>query len=314
MSLTSFLELPEVKEKFQQEFEVPKLAAKKEIQAPPLSSRYRLVGIAFDYLLRFWLQRHNDKVISRPWVAERACELLYGHNADADNRIYSNDGKVVGTIDGKPPAPLDPAFTEASRLLDQARKEHELYLSFGKLTDKLIRTTIHLAQLDFIYRDGYIDKNLGHVYPKDVQDLRTLITLVKSELFRAKNLCLLNPTFGKASELINGADADLVIDDMIIDVKTTKDFRLEPKHFFQLLGYYTLYTIAGFEGSMLELDITRPLLTKPVLRPRITKVAIYFSRQAHFEVFDLQAILNKEKFSKFVKWFSGRTKQYFKDT
>lgn len=313
MSLISFLDVPDVKEKFRQEFKVPKLATRMALLAPPLSRRYSLVGTAFDYLLRFWVQRHNHNVLSTPWVAELACQALYNRNADKDNRIYEINNNIVGTTDGKPPVPLDPEFIEASDLLKQAQSEHKVYLSSGEVTDELIRATIHLAQLDVIFRTRDIGSDLGKSHDEDVKDLRTLITIVVPQLFQTNKLCLLNPTFGKASRLVGGADADMVIDDMIIDIKTTKDFRLDPKHFFQLLGYYALYKMAGFDGFTLQSDITKPLLTKPVLKPKITRVAIYFSRHAHLEVIDLAAIVSQNTFPYFVEWFSDRARQYSTD-
>ena len=50
MSLDSFLKLPDVREKFREEFEKPRLASDRQLLAPPLSKRYSLVGTAFDYL------------------------------------------------------------------------------------------------------------------------------------------------------------------------------------------------------------------------------------------------------------------------
>lgn len=292
MSLTSFLKLPEVKEKFRHEFKVPKLTARKELLAPPLSRRYALVGTAFDYLLRFWLQRHNENAICWPWVAENALRVLT--DRAMSNMVYDLDrGELLK--DEKPFGIYkDPAFEKANRLLNQARVEHERYISTGKLTEELIKTTLRLAQLDFIFRVGYIDENLGKTYQQDVQDLRKLITVVKPDLFKAKNLCLLNPTFGRASALVQGADADFLIDDMLIDIKTTKNLKLAADHFFQLIGYCILHKL----GSIGDL--------KP--KPEITKVAIYFSRYAHLEVIELRDIVNP----KFVKWFSGQAKQYSK--
>lgn len=72
MSLTSFLKNQDVKERFRQEFMIPRVAVKKEILAPPLSKRYSLVGTAFDYLMRFYLKWLNPDAITSQWVAELA--------------------------------------------------------------------------------------------------------------------------------------------------------------------------------------------------------------------------------------------------
>ncbi len=90
---------------------------------------------------------------------------------------------------------------------------------------------IYLAQLDGVVRLGFIYPNLGDAAREDVRDLNKLLSIFNPAQFRAKDICLLNPIFGKASHLIGGADADLCIDGMLIDIKTTKNFDLSRKYF-----------------------------------------------------------------------------------
>ncbi|RLJ00615.1 MAG: hypothetical protein DRP08_06425 [Candidatus Aenigmatarchaeota archaeon] len=56
---------------------------------------------------------------------------------------------------------------------------------------------------------------------------------MKPEYFKPKKICILNPTFGRASELVHGADCDLVIDDTIIDIKTTQETKFRRDYFSQ---------------------------------------------------------------------------------
>jgi hypothetical protein len=166
------------------------------------------------------------------------------------------------------------------------------------VTDQLIESTLLLAQLDPIFRAGIVDENLGTVYKEDVADLRNLISIVDPEVFKAQELCLLNPTFGEGSRLVGGADADLVIDNTIVDIKTTKKLALQRKHFDQLIGYYVLHETAGV-GEL------RP-------KPEITKVAIYFSRHAYLHVLDLCEIIDSCMFPDFVRWFKDRANREHK--
>ena len=93
MSLTSFLkDNADVRERFRQEFKKPEFLAKKELAAPPLTTRYSTVGTAFDYLLRFFIQHLNPHTIDKGyWVAETAVELL----AD-DAKLYAKGEKIIG--------------------------------------------------------------------------------------------------------------------------------------------------------------------------------------------------------------------------
>lgn len=289
MSLTSFLKNRDVKERFRQEFKMPKMAIEKKLLAPPLSNRYSLVGTAFDYLMRFYLKRLNPGALTSHWVAELALTASLSPLLQ-DVVINGETGQIISFRETE--------LTKKARwIVEQAKAEYSQYLSTGRITDQLIESALRLAQLDPIFRAGVVDERLGTVYREDVDDLRTLISIVEPQIFKAARLCLLNPTFGEASRLVGGADADLVIDDMIIDIKTTKNLRLERDHFHQLIGYFILHEIAGVG------DLTP--------KPEISRVAIYFSRHAFLYTLDLQDFIRRETFPAFVSWFITRAKEEY---
>lgn len=156
---------------------------------------------------------------------------------------------------------------------------------------------MRIAQLYTIFRVGVIYQNLSNVYKENVDNLRQLISLVKPRLFKASRLCLLNPTFDGASRLVGETDVDLVIDDAIIDIKTTKNLRLERNHFNQLIGYFVLYKIAGV-GCLIP-------------KSAIKRVGIYFSRFGYLLMIHLGGVIHPETFSGFVKWFIERAEQQY---
>jgi len=162
MSLTSFLRNKDVKERFRQEFQKPRFSAKKDLLAPPLTKRYSLVGTAFDYLLRFYLQHLNPEAVATRWVAE----LSINHP------LSPLPANVVLDVDSD-----RISFTETEqtrkvrRIIEQAKEAHSNYLSSGELTDEVIESTLLLAQLDPIFRAGFIDENIGTVHQEDVADL-----------------------------------------------------------------------------------------------------------------------------------------------
>ena len=287
MSLTSFLANKDVKERFRQEFQMPALSIKSELLAQPLSSRYSLVGTAFDYLMRFYLKKLNPDAVTSKWVAEQSISHPLSPLLN-DVVLDSDTGKIISYTETE-------LTKKAAQILEQAKADYSAYLTSGQVTDRLIETTLRLAQLDPLLRRGVVDQNLGNVYKEDVDDLRNLITIVEPGLFKAKRLCLLNPTFGEASRLVGGADADLLIDQALIDIKTTKKLELRRDHFYQVIGCFVLHEIAGIG------DLTP--------KPEISMVAIYFSRYAYLYTIDLQSIIHRESFTDFVNWFIDRAKQ-----
>ncbi|ADP77741.1 conserved hypothetical protein [Methanothermus fervidus DSM 2088] len=296
MSLTSFIKIKDVRQAFKREFKKPRLKVQRKLLAPPLTNHYGLVGMAFDYLLRFYIKRLNPDAVEHPWVSEVSLQLLERLqllSMFTKDEIFSDD---VDTIIN--PELLDPyVYDKVEEIIEYSKKVYNEFIKTGKMNSDLYRAALLLAQVDLIYRAGVVDKNLGSVDKNDIKDLKNLISIVKPEYFKAKKICVLNPTFGEASQLVGGADCDIVIDDTIIDIKTTKNLELRRDYFNQLIGYYILYKIGGIDGMPSNYKIKR--------------LGIYFSRHAYLHVFDVKDIIKKDSFPNFVEWFKKRANEEY---
>jgi hypothetical protein len=268
MSLTSFIRNnKDVQERIRMEVPTPRIGQKRELLVPPSSNRYSLIGTAFDYLMRFYLQRINPTAHTHEWVAEFVVEQI----------LISS-----------------PLYNEGRKTVQEAKNKLTEYVNTGILTDELIRSSLLLARYDPIYRAGRGIEEIGLVYEEDIQELRSLVNHIPNALFTAQALCILNPSFGEASALVGGADADLIIDNMLIDIKTVKDYAIKPNDFQQLIGYYVLYKLSGIEQYP---------------KTQIDKLAIYFSRYGHLEVFQIDDIINQHTFPEFSNWFQKRAQR-----
>lgn len=273
MSLTSFISIHDVKERFSQEFPLPRTSLKGSMVAPPVTKHYTLMGTAFDYLMRFRLERLNQKCVTQPWVAETSVEL-------------------TGMIPR-----LTFAEKQAKSLLKFAKESHLAYLKAGDLSENLLKSTVYLAQLDGVYRAGMVDPSMGTVDPGDLEDLRRLVGAVNPDLFTARRHCLLNPTFGNASFLVGGADADIYLDDTLIDIKTTKYLDFNREQYNQLVGYYILTKISGLVGALKN--------------PSVRRIGIYFSRYGVLHTIPTDAMDTKGDLDGFIRWFTERAKEEF---
>lgn len=295
MSLTQFVALPEVKQRLAQEFQRPLLECRNSIRVPPRTKSYSLVGTAFDYLLRFWLKWLNPTAEVKPWVAETAVKLLTGfgniwklpESAPEYAYLLEESGLNVSTAIKK----------IAVNALRDAKQTYSMYLKTGDMTDEVIRAAVHLAQLDPIYRAQYIDPNLGNVEPLVLEELKELFSLLEPNTFKASDFCALNPTFGEASLEVGGADADIIIDGTLIDVKTTKSGKINTRRFHQLVGYYLLTQIGGINGDhSIEID----------------QLGIYYSRYGELPTFPIASLLSP-RFPELVKWFRSKMRQTYKE-
>ncbi len=80
MSLTSFLNKKDVREKFREEYPKPRFDIKKEILCPPLTQDYGLVGTSFDYqncLIHIFLNGIIVKLNKFTVILNKNCVFKY---------------------------------------------------------------------------------------------------------------------------------------------------------------------------------------------------------------------------------------------
>lgn len=256
MSLKSFLSKKEVNEKFKELIKKPKFEYSKVILAPPITKNYSLIGTAFDYLIRFYVERINKYRFKKGITI-------------AEQSLHE---KILGE-----------KYVLAQEIIKNAEKNLSNYLETSALSDELIASAIKLAQLDLVKRIGIIDNNLGVVDKRDIQDLRNLYSLLDNSQWLCKDYCLLNPNFGVTSYLVGGADADIIIDDVLIDIKTVKAAGINRQAFNQLFGYYILNRI---EGSY-----------------NINYLGIYSARYGELIKFKVSDIVEDNSLSILTHWF-----------
>lgn len=221
MSLTDFLKTSsDIRIALRQTFPLPRTKDRfPVIQAPPLTTNFRMVGQAFDYLLRFYIQRHNPNApVKHHWVANW---IRLEHQESA---------------------------LSAQAFLEKAHKNHEDYLTTGEVTDDLLRSCLDLAAIDGLVRAGELRGSLGQADPRDLRDLRNLFALIPQRHFLNGSPCLLNPAFS----FPHGADCDLLIGTTLIEIKTTKFSDLKQEYYQQLLGYYLINL--GNQNDPREID------------------------------------------------------------
>ena len=323
MSLTSFIKQTEVRIKFREHFQKPRFNIKKEPLFPPLTKNYTELGVAFDYLFRFGLKQINPQAVERMWVAELALRDMPGFTLDLETgkSYFDEPGDLIGYYvrDNYPElfgsvrlmnknidrikSVFDKVYRNSARadsIIREAKTRYSRFLKSGRFTTDLIKSAIFLARLDGKVWGGVPAEklDLDNVDEKDITDLRNLIKAVNWDDFKARQICLLNPTFGEASRLVGGADADVVIDDTLIEIKTTIKCELKRDYFSQLIGYYCLSCIDGIDG-----------LPK---KRKIKNFAIYFSRHAYFHFLPINQCIDNQRFIEFFEWFKDKVENYAK--
>ncbi len=328
------------------------------IKVEPRTKNYPLVGTAFDYLLRFELQRRAAHAIAAPWVAQYAVGVAeWGLDSKnpwryvlrswddlkalkRGNWIISEGISPAGfrprsplpllsqdladCLEVKPGIVREVPIREGSprmlRILCAAShfetggrtwvRRSEIIRRIGIVlknakeavdthcqqptpmrADILAAHAIRLAKLDLVMRTRDLVPDFEETDPDDIQDLINLLAVTPfTDLLHEKCL-LLNPTFGEVARAVGGADADLIVGDMLVDIKTTKNDTIKTEYLNQLLGYFLL------ARKQRAIDPTLPI---------INRIGIYYSRFGHLHSFEASCWTDHPGFSKTEQWFSKR--------
>lgn len=191
---------------------------------PPRSSRQSLIGTAFDYLLRIEIERRFPLAKRRPWVAQAIRFPGFRSNLSAQVKV------------------------QATSILDSLDPVLEKHRTTGLVEKQTLQAVLRLAQLDHLVRSDARPREFGTVYLSDMRELSAMLDIVPWDDLAPKRECVLNPTFGRASTAIGGADADLFVDQCLLEIKTTAQPTLDPNYLLQLVGYYALASLGGIDG------------------------------------------------------------------
>ena len=317
MSLSSLIERDKyLRNEIRDVFQLSELRLKFEkthpLLATPKTTNSRLVGVAFDYLLRFYLERLNGLPYDREnqWVAEIAknillesCKITQIEKFDCleqkstkINQCSRSEAMIAGGLALRySDSVLLSAYEHSLKIIEKVKCLRKEFAETGRLSRELIRQTLRMSYIDPVLRAGcgveYIGTDADQL---DIEDIEKQFPLIDSELFKSQNRCLLNPTFGKGSQLVGGADADLIIDDKLIDVKTTKKLELPLSYFCQIIGYLLLHRIGGTSSCSGEFEIEQ--------------LGIYYSRYGYLFSFNVKDLINDNSLNKFTNWFENHVR------
>ncbi len=305
LSLSKFIDFPDVKAKLRQEFVKPRFSVDKPLVAPVITSNPPKIGTAFDYLLRFYANYLNPKAYSSHWTAEESLKILELSRdddtiiIDAKNRLVQvqTENLIPRDFVKKCKELKQKHYSEAKKVIETARENLDSYLRTGDMNSHLIESSLALAQLDVLRRARYLSNSKSFIAKKnDMEDLRRLISVIKPKIFKANQICILNPNFGPEVTKLMNADGDIVIDDTFIDIKTVKNLEVKREFFNQLIGYYTLYRIGGINGMSPE--------------NKINKLGIYFSRYGYLHTYKIEDIIDEKIYLDFIEWFKKRASNF----
>ncbi|WP_287999504.1 hypothetical protein [Acidiphilium sp.] len=189
-----------------------------------------VIGTAFDYILRFKIKKLNRRrVRNDSWIAEAYYERV---------RAFEEVREAFS----------EEQFSHAiliKKIIKSARGNLKKYISGDLELEDLCHDALMLTTIDVVMRTGMFQEQVGEINEIYIDELKGMIKIIDDNNFIVKRQAVLNPNFGDASRLVDGADADLILDKTLLDVKTSKNLATKRAMFDQLVAYFMLSKIQG---------------------------------------------------------------------
>lgn len=272
-----------------------------------------IVGTAFDYLARVMIAQplemnKEDSLLGlkaligieriAKKINEKELKVLRNKYIDVlvdfIDYVYSNYALLPNNIIEKC---RQEEFQAWSKYVHKAS-----FSSFKPNTDinKLIQGAYYFAKLEQVYRTGGmlpengISSLIEGPSKELITDLSNLCSVFKERfieggLVKPNSVVIFNPSFGIASYACGGADADVYVDGVLYDLKTSKKTGYSWQEVAQLVMYYYLNEIVS---SIEEPDM--PEAPAQLAEYKIFKLAFYKARFGEIEYFDIEYFDSKE--------------------
>lgn len=216
-----------------------------------------LVGTAFDYLARF-----------------RIAQVVRSNRQEALERIMGNN--FFSAFESQLPSTLlkqlKQKHAQAIVLIQKVIEQNMIF------DDQVLDGICLFATLEQCFRGAHLPQNIEDLVrppsPLIRGDLKCLLDVFEKsfikKVVKPDSIVKYNPTFGIASVVIGGADADIYIDGTLYDFKCIKVLGYRGKDAQQIISYYLLDQVAkkskeAFFGLSLD-------------KNEINRVAIYSAR------------------------------------
>jgi hypothetical protein len=233
-----------------------RLRAMSTLRPPAASGNppWGTIGTAIDYRLRYYF----GITPTHDLVAANGARMLYtrpGRTSQPGREAWGGEGRLDTprpNVYAAAPALVTEFFHDLEQTLQGVQpvaqrlgtpQEVRLcqYCYVLALFDQLFRLGTNIDSPLFTLRRGATAETLlglaGHEWVEDMCQLSWLFYDRQAELLTQR--AVLNPTFAGSND-IGGADADLIVDDCLIDIKATVLPKLDARWLYQLVGYALL--------------------------------------------------------------------------
>jgi len=313
--VTDFIKIDEVRQEIDSTYPNPGTNAEGNLQVENNGYAHRLVGNAFEFLCKLLLYRRCSEVIipwrypfgdfQRRFGADETppvyVERFDGWEWEDDIEVVSNRKEWEEVMDEQPVwEQRSPGkWTEDEKLTKLA----EQYVTTGMNTDGVVKAALVNAGWkpnDDVH--SWIDRE---AFEADIlEEMEALFALLRESEWPDGETVFEQPSFGGHRHILPG-EGDFIVDDLIVDIKTTENRSFTNSFWRQLLMYYLLSDV---QRILHEVD--GPTYGKEPFEgryPEINRVGIYYARYGEIQTVDMETLIDdREQYEEFRAWVVDR--------
>ena len=316
--VTDFINIDEIRSEIDSTYPNPGIDIEGKLEIENNGYGHRLIGSAFEFLCELLLYRRCTEVI-QPWRKD------WGDSKrrwiDSENppiTVYKFDGMRWEDYDGissrseweelNGDLPVWERRRSAIKWTVDERlsKIAEQYIQTGMNTEELVRAalvdsgwkpndTVHSWIDRAAFEEGVLEEMEG------------LFRLLRDCDWTEGGTVFTNPTFGNHRHILPG-EGDFIVDDLLVDIKTTENETFTNGFWRQLLMYYVL---ADVQRVLHKVD-DRTYGKEPFdgKYPEINQVGIYYARYGELQTVDMREVIDdRNRYEAFRAWIVDRAIQ-----
>ena len=317
--VTDFIKIDEVRQEIDSVYPNPGSDVKGDLVVANNGYSHKLVGSAFEFLCKVWLYRKCNEAICpgrhKSWelndnddgkwirfakesrIPEISVTIFEGMKWEEYEEGPSNEKEWEEMNEQRPDwdyrSPVQWAYDEdLSKIVNQ-------FVETGMNAEGVVKA----ALLDAGWKseeDLQSWINRGAFEEDLLTEMENLFELLREQDWADGDRLFDNPGFGKHRYILAG-EGDLLIDDLLVDVKTTENPSFTNSFWRQLLLYYLLN------------DVQRELYDEENVRsgrepfkgkyPEISRVGVYFARYGELKTVDLDDVIeDTDIYEEFRAW------------
>ncbi len=322
--VTDFIQIDEVRHEIDSTYPNPGTDASRDLSVPNNGYSHKLIGQTVEFLCKVWLYRNCEEVIQPSIHSSRELEddddekwirgARYRKIPEVTVTVFdgkkwedrasgpSNQNEWDAMNEDRPDwdqrSPVQWAENEdLSKIVNQ-------FVETGMNTDGVVKAALLNAGWQpadaiqtWINRDA-IENEL-------LREIEELFSLLRTQEWGAGEVVFEKPRFGNYRHILPG-EGDFIVDDLLVDIKTTERKSFTNAFWRQLLLYYVLNDVQRelYEAETVSRSGRESFNGK---YPEITRVGIYFARHGELQTVDISELIDDtERYKEFRAWIVNR--------